>query len=216
MKIPPDIQEFLKALVFGALVIIGALAVSQVRATEYDLAVTTAVMMVGPPALMDDGTYGQFSCSGTVIAPETVLTAKHCLEAAWRVRTADGVWHTVYGGKIDQVQDAAVIYVRGVACPCAPIGGELKVGDEVRAVGFPGGQWLDSAGFVLEILRFTNGVAAGEVLVGHSAFTFFGASGGGLWAVQDGRLVLVGVHSRIVFAGMRILSFAVPVTELRR
>lgn len=211
---PKGPWEMIKILAFSTLLVLGVFAVGQVRAAD-DLPTQTAVMLVGQPYPADKG-WRRNQCSGTVIAPEVVLTAKHCLNAAWRVRTADGVWHEVYGGKVDPVQDAAVIYVRGVACPCAPIGGALKPGDPVRAVGFPEGEWQDEVGKVIGVKRFgeDDGKMVGETLMVHSALTWFGASGGGLWAMQGGRWVLVGLHSRLQMAMLFIVSWAVPVTEI--
>lgn len=192
------------------------LAVNVAVGSERDLPTATAVRMFGTPKDAEGLTY---QCSGTVIAPEVVLTAKHCLEAAKTV-LRDGQQYEVVGGKISGTQDAAVLYVRGIACPCAPVASMIDVtpGAAVRAVGYPGGEWSDDEGEVLGVKAFDPRPASypyGETLLAHTAYTDFGASGGGLWQKQGGHWLLVGVHSRIQMTPWFMISWAVPVTEIK-
>src|SRR3972149_2287243 len=72
------------ALFFAA--VAGAFAQTPIR--------DTAVLLVGAEAA--DGR--RSICSGVVIAPSRILTAKHCLNAAFIARTSDGRLHAELRG----------------------------------------------------------------------------------------------------------------------
>jgi hypothetical protein len=84
----------------------------------------------------DDG----FACSAVVIAPGTVVTAKHCVQAGLHtIVTRDGEFR-VEGGIITQKSDAAVLYAAGVQCPCAKPAPEYGrvIGEHIVIVGHGG------------------------------------------------------------------------------
>jgi hypothetical protein len=202
-------HELLKALMFSALVIIGAIAASEALAADDSILRDSAVLTVGVTEWNEErGAWRTSQCSGTVIAPDRVLTAKHCIDAAAYIRDRDGIWHRTAGGRIHDTQDAAVLWVPGIRCPCAPIASHIVMQNaEARAVGFPLGAWHDDTGAIFGIEPDTGTLA-------HAARTWFGASGGGLWQQQDGQWVLIGVHDSIMLTLCGVISFAAPITEI--
>lgn len=167
-------KEFLKAVMFSALVVAAGVFVTTVFAV--DAPVAASVRVVGPDGM----------CSGTVIAPGEVLTAAHCLPRVSVVERG-GKRFPITGAAELSPYDAAVAKAPGIECPCAPVSDTLVVGQEVRAVGFPDGKLSDTIGKIIAVVFLEH------VEIISDAYTAPGSSGGGLWQLQGGTWVLVGI-----------------------
>ena len=181
------------ALFFAA--VAGAFAQTPIR--------DTAVLLVGAEAA--DGS--RSICSGVVLAPSRILTAKHCLNALFIARISDGRLHAdlrVARIAPDGV-DLLLIFAPGVTCPCATVAQILFVQEPVVASGYPDGVWTETTGQVFGLGRGPN-----YVFLVHSAPTAPGASGGGLWQLQNEQWVLVGINSALTEVGEYLWSLAVP------
>jgi S1-C subfamily serine protease len=180
----PNFYDYLKLLMFGALVIFAA---ETARAdAPVDVTVKLGVPDVGP------------MCSGTIIAPDTVLSAAHCVAHVTHVRGNDGGLYKIEGGKLGDGVDGVVFWVPGVR-GYAPIATRpAAAGDEVRAIGFPAGQFSDTVGVVdrvedvpLEAMETPEYAKQRDIM--NSAEIAPGSSGGGLWRKDGDEWVLVGV-----------------------
>jgi hypothetical protein len=197
----------IKAFAFSALAVFAAFALSW-AAPSYsqapDLAIQATVRLESKRGL----------CSGTVIAPEVVLTAKHCIGAD-DVVIRGGVKYTIHGRTALKGVDAMVVYAAGIACPCAPIA-DADMKAEARALGWPRGKWGDTKG---PLVGLTPASAIfpeeeGSYLM-HTVEIAPGSSGGGLWQYRDGRWVLVGVNVALLeYMGMFAYGAAVPADHL--
>jgi len=139
------------------------------------------------------------SCSAVVIATGYAVTALHCKEAG--DAKVDG--HSIAKWREFSTKDIAVVEVPGLLCPCATLGKKAQIGERVAAVGFAYGLGtLLSYGEAQGDLVYKD-----EVYLNHNAFTEPGMSGGGVFALREGRAVLVAVTSRA--AGSSALSVTV-------
>jgi hypothetical protein len=144
-------------------------------------------------------------CSAVVIAPGYALTARHCLSAGMSV---DGIVVDAVTLPAVTTKDIALLHAPGLRCPCATLGGRPAIGTRVVAVGFPhtlkGEQRISESANVTYIgspVTLAPWLAP-YALVVNSVFIFTnkailasGDSGGGLFAVQGGRWVLVGINA---------------------
>ena len=136
-----------------------------------------------------EGAYG--SCSGVVVAPERVLTAYHCKDAA--SDTFDGKKTEVLREIPDY--DLLLLKVEDQTCPCVPVGIEPALDSDVIAVGNPLGihQVVTEGAYQG---KFKNPKA--PEIVGSSVFSAQaegGFSGGGIFQQQKGKWKLVGLVS---------------------
>jgi S1-C subfamily serine protease len=142
------------------------------------------------------------SGSAVVIAPGLVLTAAH-------VAINDNL---LINGKptkvikIDQKKDLALL-IASVDCPCASLGEDVNLDDEVLAVGWPLGH-LEMA---------TKGRVQGwmDGLVLTNSTIAPGNSGGGLFAFQESKWKLVGVTIQVAGMGWDF-GFGLPVLHMVR
>lgn len=144
--------------------------------------------------------------TGTVVAPERVVTACHVVQRADRI-------HVLHGGerrlvrreRADVDHDLCLLDVPGLDALPLPIGraAHLVVGAPVLAIGFTGGVGLSPAIGVVEQLHSLDGAPVVQCDAGFSS----GASGGALF---DERGALVGI---LMFRqrGPGPRFFAVPV-----
>lgn len=202
----PNLNDYVKALLFGLLLIFAA------GSSRADVPTDTSVLLASPA--------GFAVCSATVIAPDTILTAAHCVEHVAWARTADGQWHAIYGGKLAENIDGAVLYARGVACPCAPVSGMIVRDDPVRATGFPSGEWSDTEGTILDVVEIDEEdfSYSEQIDIINTAWIAPGSSGGGLWQKRGDEWVLIGitVHGFCDFFGYSCVYGATPVWTVLR
>lgn len=189
-------REMLKALMFSALVIIGAVFASQAFADVVDD--TTVYLMSG--------------CSGVVIAPDKVLTAAHCADEDVVQDQRMNNLRVELATTIPGV-DAAVLVVPGIQCPCATTTQpDTTPGTRTRTGGFPGGKWADVTFEVKETVPAATWFAdeSGDYVVTLGALRG-GASGSGAWQQVGDQWMLVGVY---VASGMEGSAF-VPLYEFK-
>lgn len=149
-------------------------------------------------------------CSAVVIAPGFALTARHCLSTGMAV---DGI-------VVDHVRlansvavDIAVLAVPALACPCAELGGRPAHGTRVVAIGYPGrleGErrttevaTVNYIGSILVIAPWysaSHPYSTAQFIFTNRAIIEPGDSGGGLFAWQNGRWLLVGINAISVHA----------------
>jgi hypothetical protein len=160
----------------------------------------------GPPAetvRVIANAEGKKYCSAVVVAPDHALTARHCISYGMRV---DGVDVAYVTAPLVQHEDAALIAAPGLECPCAFIGELPAPGDTVVAIGFPGAldgkQHVTESAKVRAVLRLREfapwaqgPLAAGTFIFTDKPILLAGDSGGGLFALQDGQWVLIGINS---------------------
>jgi hypothetical protein len=119
-------------------------------------------------------------CSGTAIAPDTLITAQHCLRLGGPLRTVNGQAVKVVGIGKDK-GDTLTIRVSGIAFKhWAHFGPPLQQGDEV--------QWFGNPAREPDVYRrgYVARVTDAEVLIDAQAFG--GDSGAGVLDAQ-GRLI---------------------------
>lgn len=148
---------------------------------------------------------GNLRCSAVVIAPETAITAAHCVSDEIKVD-----YHAVTRViASDDTKDFAVLKVPGLACPCATLGVLPAKGDQVIAVGYPGDREpereISAVGhvtFIGEIGEFLSGLIPEGDPWYHSRFILAepnivreGYSGGALFSMQDGEWRVIGINS---------------------
>jgi hypothetical protein len=138
------------------------------------------------------------SCSATAIAPNIALSAAHCDAADLHV---DGLPAKVI--KKDEKSDLLLMYVEGMPCPCVPVSDVVaEAGTRVTSMGYPFGGMI---GFVLVK---NEGIVQGKVKGNPDAGTDRiegylvsrlslegGNSGGGIFALVNGKWALVSVVS---------------------
>ena len=121
-------RDLLKAMMFSALVTIGAITASY------------AIADVGPPVVAVTDSDGNRNCSAVVVAPGTAYTARHCTSAGMKVQQNGKLLDVPPATVSTSVVDAAVLHVPGLTCPCATPSDRLPaVGVEVTVVGFSDG-----------------------------------------------------------------------------
>jgi len=145
------------------------------------------------------------SCSAVAISTGVAVTALHCKEAS--DAKVDG--HPVAKWIEFSTKDIAVVEVPGLLCPCATLGKKAPAGERVAALGFPYGVGLSMRyGWVEGDITYQD-----EVYLHHTAYTDPGMSGGGVFTVRKGRVVLVAITSRS--AGSSALSVTVEGVPVR-
>lgn len=126
--------------------------------------------------------------SGTLIAPDTLVTAAHVVDGAETMTVGD-VKLPATVARVDKENDIAVLNVPGLACPCVPLAAHDAALDEaVVVIGFP-------ANNIVGRQIVTRGTAQGNhgnrlVL---EANVVPGNSGGGVFVFRDGHWQMVGV-----------------------
>lgn len=145
------------------------------------------------------------SCSGVVIAPELILTAKHC--NALGEFTVDGKPAFIEA----ESRTADMMIVRAhVTCPCATIFvGPLEIDEPVMVVGFP----LD---FGVQYVTYGHYQGESEYGMALSADAAPGNSGGGVYVFREGQWVLAGILVAGVGRTGGYLTFAVNVTRFHK
>lgn len=58
--------------------------------------------------------FGNGLCSGAILSPHEVLTAKHCVASARRILTAYGQEAWVQGARVSETHDVAILYTESV------------------------------------------------------------------------------------------------------
>lgn len=143
-------------------------------------------------------------CSAVVVAPGVALTARHCLSTGMAV---DGLAADHVRAPASAYVDIAVVIVPGLKCPCAVIGGRPIHGATVVAIGYPTA--LEGARRTTEPARvnyvgtiatiapwMSHPIAANAVfIVTDKPIIQSGDSGGGLFTIQNGQWVLVGINA---------------------
>jgi len=153
--------------------------------------VSVARLYVHPMASAD----GSESCSYVMVAPQTAVTAAHCV---------DGVEMVVNGRpvkvvRINKETDLALIAVnRG--CPCAPMFfGALPVDTPVAVIGYP---FYGLGAGLYKVQIVTYGTVQGYLADGSVAASVLvapGNSGGGLFVrMSNGKWYLAGIASKLV------------------
>ena len=181
-----------KALVVAAIAVLalwGCAATLPFEQTLREQAAPTVRILKG-----DSG-----NCSAVVVAPGYAFTARHCKDIV--SSKVDG--HPIAEWREFSSKDLAIVKVPGLLCPCAVASSPPLAGERVSAIGFPYGIGL----------TLTYGEAQGDVFyeneryAHHTAFTMPGMSGGGIFTLRGGRVILVAITSRS--AGSSTLSVAV-------
>lgn len=148
-------------------------------------------------------------CSAAVIAPDTALTARHCLDDDMIV---DGrpVEQSISMREDVSWLDVAILTVPGLECPCIAIGERPKVGNQVIAYGF-GPREDDTRTSGVSRVAFVGNLTdymkefeptplnGAEYIVTDRFVLAPGDSGGGLFAMQDGEWRVVGINSIGIF-----------------
>ncbi len=161
---------------------------------------------------LDAGRVNQVG-GGVVVGPWTVATSAHVVmgHGNLEVRQGSHQW-TVKARREDPARDICLLFVPGLGLPMAAprLPEELRLGQPVFSLGFPGGgDSVSSAGTLQGLWCFRGGL-----LLQSDASTAPGSSGGGLF---DAEGCLLGLNA-FVFPDQPRLSFAVPVAwveELR-
>lgn len=143
-------------------------------------------------------------CSAVVIAPGFALTARHCLSTGMAV---DGIVVDHMRLANNVAVDIAVLAVPTLACPCAELGGRPAHGTRVVAIGYPGrleGERRTTEVAAVNYIGTVHviapwypayGVSTGQFIFTNRAIIDHGDSGGGLFAWQNGRWLLVGINA---------------------
>lgn len=151
------------------------------------------------------------NCSGVVVAPGLVLTAKHCADLAFP--TVDGKVATIV--REAPAADLLLLQV-DVACPCAVMDTNAIVGERAIVVGYPFGDVLHytqvtTEGIAWGVVQPGGNVGGiGEALV-LTVPVGPGNSGGGVFVLHDGVWVFVG----ILVAGAESTSLAVSLDTVK-
>jgi hypothetical protein len=167
-------------------------AVPLVQAQSHAPAATVRVVATG----------GEQSCSAVVIAPDYALTARHCLS---RGLTVDGIAVEYVVGAAAETKDIGMVYAPGLRCPCASLGKRPAVGDAITSIGFPGDKVnvqkethgvVRSVDTIVSVMPFAAGHPSASAILIFSDRPMLegGESGGGLFALQNGAWLLVGIN----------------------
>jgi len=145
------------------------------------------------------------ACSAVVVAPGYALTAKHCNAIVSPVVDGNPVQTTRdYGDK-----DVMLLTVPGLKCPCATVDTAPYVpGEAVASIGYPSALGpLIALGHMQGMVTNSDGVA----FLMHTAYSGSGMSGGGLFVLRGGRVLLAALTS----AGTDgVMTFSTDVTGL--
>lgn len=144
---------------------------------------------------------GDVTCSAVVVAPNVAITARHCLSRGLEV---DSIAVAYITAAAPENEDIAMLYAPGLLCPCAVLGERPAVGSPVLAIGFPqgGARRITAVALVrligkpVDIAPFEqHPIATGDFIITDAPILDYGDSGGGLFTIQDGEWVVVGVNS---------------------
>ena len=143
--------------------------------------------------------------SGVVVAPDGIVTNRHVLEKAIRMRVKRGtqIWEATVR-YLDPEHDLVQLRVPGLNAPPAPIrnSATLVVGERVYAIGAPKGLELSMSEGLISGLRPYDGVQIIQTTAAMSP----GSSGGGLFDAQGH---LVGITT-FQFKEGQSINFALP------
>lgn len=179
--------------VLGAVAVFGALPAAPAYSYE------TQMRAEAIPTVRIVTSSAEGGCSAVVVAPGYALSAQHC--KGLPNMKVDG--HAVAKIREYSSKDIVLLEVPGLGCPCASIAPtDAAPGERVAAVGFPYGigphmTYGESQGNVL---------FEGEQYLLHTAGTSPGMSGGGVFGIREGRVVLVAITSRSATGGLAALS----------
>lgn len=188
----------------GAVLVLLAFVLPVSAAIDHASALALSRGIVKVEVAREDGR--RFVGTGTVVAPERVVTACHVVQRAERIHVLHGgVRLLVSHERADVDHDLCLLAVPGLEALPLPLGraGELVVGAPVLAMGFTGGAGLSPARGAVENLHRLDGAPVVQCDAGFSS----GASGGALFDEQG---LLVGI---LMFRqrGPGPQFFAVPV-----
>ena len=148
--------------------------------------------------------------SGTLIAPNRMLTAAHVAVEGMELRVGPNkkIAKVI---KIDLENDLALLDVK-LACPCIPIsaGSQPKVDDPIILVGFP-------VNFIVQTQILTHGYVQGLVQGNRlqvTADAVGGNSGGGMFRQVEGKWEVAGVLVEGVVMGFTPVSYLSRVVDL--
>lgn len=180
-----------------------------------------------PAVVMATGARYGVVCAGSWIAKDLVLTAAHCVDegevliGADHEREPPGYYATAYRTRIVVYQegpDIAVLQVRGASGdhPVLRLGGWPAIGDDVWAIGHPGGDWEDS--LTKGIVAYAPRWDEGQAWVQTDAQVYYGNSGGPLLN-ERGELIGICSHGivgvEMLYIGPTAIQMAVAEARVR-
>lgn len=206
----PNPSDLFKALMFGALVVLGAFASTVARAETNLLALSETVV-----AMVIENPQGyQTFCSAVVVAPGKAYTAAHCVGEPIPMKLYQKGGTLAFTATVSKTRDFAVLDAPGLECPCAPVvagGGPVPLGNDVAAVGYPGGKFRLSTGVMYGRIDILDQRGFGGVFYAFSARVDPGSSGGALFAMDDrGNWWLIGIVVAYVDHQGHRISLAEP------
>lgn len=133
---------------------------------------------------------GEGSCSAVAIRPNFAVTAYHCNAVGSGV-SIGGIPVKPGAGKQIGALDVMLVEVPGLRCPCAALAtDEIRADEKVASIGFPeglGGKLMAVGTTQSVVTSPDNGVKFWM----HTAYSGPGMSGGGLFALRGGHVVLL-------------------------